>query len=736
MSLRPAARSGRLWPVDPVDGGAAGLLDAARARSWGVLPFARGRSALYVAAAAPPPTAVLEALRALAPGGRLHLCRAAAGDLAAALRRTYGTAPRTRPSPSAGGAPRRLGEWLVRQSRVSAADVEAALDRQAEWGGRLGQVLVGLGLATHGDVADALARQTDHPLVDLLAGGEAAGVGRLDPELFALMPAEFWWEHLLVPLGRRRGRLTVAMADPSDIEALRALQRVTGSPPRVAVTGYRDVSAAMETVYHQAYDRESRVGLLRRRPDDCALRTLTRPQAVGFGLIAAALAAAAVVRPALALVAFNAVAECFYLGLSVLKLTLMRTAASARPELALDEGDVDTLDAHDLPVYTVLVPAYREAAVLPTIARALAALDYPKDRLDVKLLLEADDAETLAAARNSRLPAFIEIVKLPPSVPRTKPKACNYGLQRARGDYVVIYDAEDIPEPDQLRKAVAAFRRARPDVACIQAKLSYFNVGQNLLTRWFTIEYAMWFDLLLPGLYAARLPIPLGGTSNHFRTDVLRQLGAWDPFNVAEDADLGVRLYKAGYATAVMDSTTLEEANSEFVNWVRQRSRWVKGYLQTWLVHMRHPWRLLRELRARGTLGFHLVVGGTPFTLLLNPVYWALTTLWFLYHWGVVPRIFPSWVYYTAGFNLVVGNFAFTYANVVGVARRGQWSLVRPALLSPLYWAMMSVGAWKALLQLVTRPSYWEKTVHGLADEVPEVGQRLQSGVARAARAS
>jgi len=212
----------------------------------------------------------------------------------------------------------------------------------------------------------------------------------------------------------------------------------------------------------------------------------------------------------------------------------------------------------------------------------------------------------------------------------------------------------------------------------------------------------MWFDLLLPALFAADLPIPLGGTSNHFRSDVLRNIGAWDPYNVTEDADLGIRLHRAGYRTAIMNSTTREEANSEFVNWVRQRSRWVKGYMQTWLVHMRNPIGLWRDLGPKGFFGYQIIVGGTPLIFLLNPVLWALTTAWFTIQTPLAHELFLSWLYYTAFFNLLLGNFAFTYANVTGMARRGAWGLVKYAVLSPIYWTFMSVAAWKGAWQLYT----------------------------------
>ena len=237
----------------------------------------------------------------------------------------------------------------------------------------------------------------------------------------------------------------------------------------------------------------------------------------------------------------------------------------------------------------------------------------------------------------------------------------------------------------------------------------------------------MWFDLFLPGLDALRVPIPLGGTSNHFRTEPLRQLGAWDPFNVTEDCDLGIRLHKAGYRTAVIDSTTYEEANSEVWNWVRQRTRWLKGYIQTWLVHMRHPVRLLRSVGLKSFLSIQLVVLGVPLVTLVNPIYWAFTLLWVTTHWQVIPLFFPSLIYYVGAICLFVGNFVFMYANVSGCLMRKYYDLVRYALISPLYWGMMSLAGWRALYQLLLKPFVWEKTTHGLYRKSTETNPSLSS---------
>ncbi len=404
----------------------------------------------------------------------------------------------------------------------------------------------------------------------------------------------------------------------------------------------------------------------------------------------------------------------FYLMLTLYKLYLIHVSLGVPHELRFQREDVDRLRDDDLPVYTILVPLYHEKASLPRLVKGLRRLDYPDDKLDVMLLLEEDDGETIAAARAMDLPDYIRILVVPDVPPKTKPKACNLGLAKARGEYVVIYDAEDRPEADQLKKAVLGFRQAPADVICLQAKLNFYNRKQNLLTRLFTTEYSMWFDLFLPGLSDIGAPIPLGGTSNHFRREKLRELMGWDAFNVTEDCDLGLRISMAGYQTMMLDTTTWEEACSSIYYWIKQRSRWTKGYVQTLLVALRHPVKLVRKLGGLGTLSFFLMVGGTPLGMLLNPFYWMLTLGWFVFRMEGLAALFPFPIILWGLLCLFAGNFVFVYACVVATYRRGYYDLVKYAMLAPLYWLLMSIGGWKGFLQLITRPSYWEKTKHGL----------------------
>lgn len=302
----------------------------------------------------------------------------------------------------------------------------------------------------------------------------------------------------------------------------------------------------------------------------------------------------------------------FYGAVILFRLVSVFMALLGTHELKVSREEIEALKDEDLPIYTVLVPMYKEPEIAQKIARTVTSLDYPIDKLDVKLLLEEDDQLTRSKIEEvmGSLPPCVEVILAPivaKGQPRTKPRACNWGLEKSRGKYLVIFDAEDQPERDQLKKAVIAFRRlesaGKTNVSCLQAKLNYFNARQNSLTRFFTLEYTNWFDLFLPGLHAVRSPIPLGGTSNHFKADFLKEIGGWDPFNVTEDCDLGIRMARKGHSTQVLDSTTWEEANSRVGNWIRQRSRWIKGYFITHLVHTRDA---VLPLAALGTVFLYL----------------------------------------------------------------------------------------------------------------------------------
>lgn len=387
------------------------------------------------------------------------------------------------------------------------------------------------------------------------------------------------------------------------------------------------------------------------------------------------------------------------------------------PEIIISKKRVEALKNYDWPTYTILCPLYKEVDILPQFINAIDNLNYPKEKLEIILLLEKDDHEIIQTISSYSLPKYYQTLIIPPSNPKTKPKALNYGLLRSTAEFIVVYDAEDVPDPLQLKKVILAFEKMPRKTVCIQAKLNFYNPHQNMLTRLFSLEYSLWFDLVLTGLQSIHAPIPLGGTSNHFRTSDLKKLHGWDAFNVTEDADLGIRLIKKGYQTAVINSYTYEEANSNFANWFRQRSRWVKGYIQTYLVHTRDPQKFLSNTKNLHFITFQLIVGGKVLSMLINPLMWFITIAYFTFRsilGTFIESLFPPPIFYIGIAALFGGNFLYIYYYILGSSKRKCWDLIPFALLTPFYWLFMSIASYYALYELVGKPHFWQKTLHGM----------------------
>ena len=406
----------------------------------------------------------------------------------------------------------------------------------------------------------------------------------------------------------------------------------------------------------------------------------------------------------------------YFLDLLFNLFLIVRSYTKA-PEIKVSEDKLKAIKDNDLPTYTVFCPLYREWNVLPQFIKAMDSLDYPKEKLQVMLLLEENDEKTIEHAKTMHLPQYFQIVIVPHSMPKTKPKALNYGLQKATGEFCVIYDAEDIPDKLQLKKAILAFQNVDKNVICIQAKLNFYNPYKNILTRVFTAEYALWFDLVLTGLQSIKAPIPLGGTSNHFRIKDLFHVKGWDSFNVTEDCDLGMRLAKQGYRTAIIDSQTHEEANSDMKNWFWQRTRWIKGYMQTYLVHMRSPHHFVKNWRDPHVATFQLIVGGKILSMFINPFMWVVTISYFAFRPIVgetIESFYSTPVMYMGVFSLIIGNFLYMYYYMLGCAKREYDDIIKYGFLVPFYWLGMSVAAWAAVYLLIVKPHHWSKTKHGL----------------------
>lgn len=442
---------------------------------------------------------------------------------------------------------------------------------------------------------------------------------------------------------------------------------------------------------------------------------LGRKSLIRLGLVAVTLTGIVIVLPHVVPPLMTGLVAMLYLCSTLDRNYLVLKGLRSSALIRVSNEEAMMLTDEELPIYTVLLPVYDEPAIVNNLINGVGKLDYPNDKLEILLLAEEDDIATQTALLDADLQS-VRIVLVPHSMPKTKPKACNYGmsLPDLKGELVTIYDAEDIPDPLQLRRAVAAFQRAPAEIGCLQARLAYFNERQNLLTRWFSLEYDQWFGVVLPAVEELRCVVPLGGTSNHMPTKVWREIGGWDEFNVTEDADLGVRLARHGYRTQILDSITLEEANSDVVNWIRQRSRWYKGYLQTMLVHLRNPVALRDEIGTIATLRLINMTGGVPLTSATNLLFWFTMVVWVLGRPTFVAELFPPLTYYICLALFIVGAPLSIFVGLIATQALGKPHLWWAALLAPLYWILQSVAALKALYQLAFRPFFWEKTVHGL----------------------
>lgn len=448
-----------------------------------------------------------------------------------------------------------------------------------------------------------------------------------------------------------------------------------------------------------------------------ALRTHTPEMSASDGLATwqlVAIYAVAVVTPsAVALVVMGRagwIAALLTLPFAV--IVLVRCAAlwhlilPNAPAESVSGQDVE----HELPRYTVLVPVYRESAIAPALVEAMAALAYPVDKLEVFFITEANDPQTRAALTAAHPPSHMHILTVPAGLPQTKPRALNFALQFATGELVGVFDAEDVPEPNQLRKAAGRFAGAGHELACVQARLSIYNPDDSFLTRQFTLEYAALFEAILPALERLGLPILLGGTSNHFRRSALIGVGAWDPFNVTEDADLGVRLARSGYAVAMLDSDTWEEAPRTARTWFGQRTRWLKGWMQTYLVHMRDPRRLMNELGAWQFAGVQVMLGGMVMSALVHPWIFFGAIACIVAGDPLLPASGTLWV--ICWFNFAAGHAVGVVLGLVSAWRSQGRVPLGSALDVPIYWLAISIACYHALWDLYRRPYHWEKTPH------------------------
>lgn len=440
----------------------------------------------------------------------------------------------------------------------------------------------------------------------------------------------------------------------------------------------------------------------------------TRAQSVSALGVVAVLVLSFAVAPGATTITVSAILFAIFAAALALRLTVVAASGPRKPA-----PPSAALADRDLPVYTLIIPLFREARVLPGLVRALDALDYPAAKLDLKIMLEQGDHDTAAAAARLGLPPRYDVIVLPDGHPRTKPRALNAALEAARGDVVVVYDAEDRPHPGQLRAAAARFA-ADPGLACLQARLTIDHADETWITRLFALDYAALFHGATPGLAALGLPVALGGTSNHFRASVLRRVNGWDAWNVTEDIDLGYRLARFGFRVGALDADTFEEAPLTLARWMPQRSRWLKGWMITLIVHGRRPRRLFGELGLRAGLTVAISLSATVLSCLLGPplllavaveawcgtLFRAETPLW--------------WLFVAASAALLAGgSVAALWPALLGLRRMGRLDLAGWLLALPIYLLLVSAAAWRALFELWRDPQAWNKTEHGLARKRP-----------------
>jgi cellulose synthase/poly-beta-1,6-N-acetylglucosamine synthase-like glycosyltransferase len=588
---------------------------------------------------------------------------------------------------------------LVRTGRVAPAQLEDALIRQREQDAPLGRILVVDRLISGDALTDALSEQSTLPRVDLdTVEPDHSVLATVDPRTCMDVEA--------IPCRDRLGRRLIAISNPAKRAAALHAFAVEGAFVEVRIAPADAIRQTIARHFAQRMVREAE----QRCPEELSCRSLVssgfswRKQAALVGL-ATGIALAPVAALQLVL-AWLVLANAMTMGL---RLAALFAHLGARPR---PQAGPEVVELRQ-PSVSVLVPLKEEAAVAGQLMAALGRMDYPEPLLDIKLVLEAGDDKTREAIERAGMPPTVEVLTVPAGTIKTKPRAMNYALPFCRGEIVGVYDAEDVPDPGQIGKVVRHLAVAPPDVACVQGFLDFYNADHNWLSRCFTMEYAIWFRVLLLGIQRLGLPIPLGGTTVFFRRRILEDIGAWDAHNVTEDADLGMRLFRAGYRCEMIATTTKEEANcASMREWVKQRSRWLKGYAITWATHMRRPGALLHDLGVGGFLGFQVLFLGGMTSYLAMPLCWLLLFLDFGFEPAFWDQLLPG-IRTAFIVSMGVGQLLMLLTAIASLAAADRRRMVPwiPMLLP--YWSLGAIAAYRAIAEVFYAPFLWHKTRHG-----------------------
>jgi cellulose synthase/poly-beta-1,6-N-acetylglucosamine synthase-like glycosyltransferase len=616
-----------------------------------------------------------------------------------------------------------LHEALVAAGQVSATDMARVRTRIRRSEATLADALVTAGLADPEGIAFALARTHGGAVLDLAADPPDARL----IDLYGVAPS---LRDRVLPWRRIGAATVVAVADPAAFTAAKPhLERLFGRVMMGLAPAPQIEAALLRQRRHALAARaETRVAI----GESCRGLWREHPSARTLGVGALAVLAMAVWQP-VAVFTLLAIWACL-----TLLLTQGLRAAAALAELTRRREDARIFASRRnkpelarLPRVSLLVPLFREREIAGRLLRRLDRLAYPRELLEICLIAEENDTITQGTIANAGLPRWMRLVTVPPGTLQTKPRALNYALDFTRGSIVGVYDAEDAPAPDQILRVVEAFGRAGPDVACLQGVLDFYNPRQNWLSRCFTVDYAAWFRVILPGMARLGLVIPLGGTTLFFRRAALETLGGWDAHNVTEDADLGIRLARRGYRTELIPTVTGEEANCRLWPWVRQRSRWLKGYALTWAVHSRSPRRLMSDLGPWRFFGVQVLLLGTLSQFVLAPVLWSF---WLL-PMGLphpLAGVIPMGLFLTLGGLFLLAeviNIAIGCAAVSGPKHR--WLIPWVPTLH-FYGPLGAVASYKALAELIARPFFWDKTAHGLDADAGKTGDAARDAAPEA----
>lgn len=600
-----------------------------------------------------------------------------------------------------------LGQILLEMGAVRPGDLLKALALRKRQEVRLGDILLAHGWVGAAELMAGLARQWGATVVDLIAEPP-------DPRLIDALGPELCLQETMVPWQRVGGVTLIATARPEHFTALRSTLPTEFGPYRMVLAPERDVHSALLARRQTALIRRAEAKVDPEK--SCRTRNERLASRLAFGAIALSAIGLVLAPVAVFAVLFGWAMLTLFASMG---LKLMAWLAEMRAQARPRPAPSNTAPLR-LPIISIMVPLFRERDIAERLVSRLGRLNYPRELLDILLVVEEDDRTTRDALSRATLPIWMRVVTVPTGPIKTKPRALNYALNFCRGSVIGVYDAEDMPEPEQLHIVARRFAESPPEVACLQGILDYYNPRTNWLSRCFTIEYAAWFRAMLPGLARLGLVVPLGGTTLFFRRAPLEELGGWDAHNVTEDADLGIRLARHGYRTELIPAVTHEEANCRTLPWVKQRSRWLKGYAMTWAVHMRNPARLWRELGPKRFFGVQILILGALSQYLLAPVLWSCWLILFGY-WHPIEAIMSA--------NLEkLLLFAFVMTELINIAV-GAWAVRSPEHrhLIPwvptlhFYFPLGALAGWKAIYEVITKPFYWDKTMHGVFDTIHHI---------------